>query len=235
MLYYCLMSTATTKPVTYKSSLLGTVTLSTYVDPFPGKIGTDRVYAPCSRCGGTGAFGPKVVYAGRCFQCGGNGAGSQSVATARKHAKADAFNTEYAAEIAAARAAQAEVARKAAAEAEFAAAWDEAHAEAARRAAMVQGFLAEVGEKVAGVRATVQVAKYISGSYNRSSSMFLVLKTDAGQVVKVFGSSQTLFSLERGWVVEIAGTVKKHETYEGQQQTVLSHVKAVAVDEAVAA
>jgi hypothetical protein len=232
------MSTATitAKPVTYKSSLLGTVTLSTYVDPHPGKIGTDRVPAPCHRCGGSGFFDCfRHVYAGRCFQCGGNGQGSISVATARKHARTEAFATEYADELAAYwaafEAAQAE-ARKAA---EFEAAWDEAHTEAARRAAMVQGFLAEVGEKVAGVRATVQVAKYIAGSYNRSSSMFLVLVTDAGQVVKVFGSSQTLFALERGWVVEIAGTVKKHEVWGGQDQTVLTHVKAVAIDEEVAA
>jgi hypothetical protein len=231
------MSTATTtaKPVTFKSSLLGTVTLHTYVDPFPGRTGAETAPGTCGRCGGSGHFQCYGhIYNGRCFQCGGVGTVPVRISTLRKHAKTDAFATEYADELAAYwaafEAAQAE-ARKAA---ELEAAWDEAHAEAARRASMVQGFLAEVGEKVAGVRVTVQVAKYISGSYNRSSSMFLVLKTDAGQIVKVFGSSQTLFALERGWVVEIAGTVKKHEVYEGQQQTVLSHVKAAVVEEVVA-
>ena len=116
------------------------------------------------------------------------------------------------------------------AEAEYAAAWDAAHAEDARRATLVQGFLGQVGEKVA-VTGTVAVAKYIEGSWNRSSSIFLIVKADSGQVIKTFGSGASLFALDRGHRVELTGKVKGHETYQGQDQTVLSHVKATIVEE----
>lgn len=43
------------------------------------KPGNVRVRG-CSRCGGTGAFGPHVVYAGRCFKCGGTGSQPGGVA-----------------------------------------------------------------------------------------------------------------------------------------------------------
>lgn len=227
------MTTATTtaKPVTYKSTLLGTVTLTTYVDPCPGKIGTDKVPSTCGRCGGSGYFQCYGhIYNGRCFLCGGAGTVPTNVSTVRKHARTDAFATEYADELAAYWAAFEAAQATAAAEAEFAAAWDAAHAEAARRAAMVQGFLGEVGEKLTGLVGTVAVAKYISGSYNRSSSMFLVINLDGGAVVKTFGSSESLFQLDRGYRVTLTGKVKKHESYNGQDQTVLSHVKAEVIE-----
>ena len=217
-----------TTATTFKSDLLGTVTLTTYVDPYPGAKNTDRRFgrdvAPCHRCGGTGIYS---TYHGVCYRCMGRGteANGITVGTLRKYAKAAAFNTEYAAEIAAARAAQAEAAAVAQAAADFAADWDAAHAEDARRAAMVQGFIGEVGEKVSAT-GTVQVAKYIAGSWNRSSSMFLVIKLVSGQVVKTFGSGASLMELGRGDEVEITGAVKAHETYQGQQQTVLTRAKA---------
>ena len=224
--------TTATKPATYKSPELGTVVLNSYVDPHPGKVGTDRVPAPCSRCGGSGYFQQfGHVYGGRCFQCGGNGQGSITVATVRKHARHAAYVAEYADQIAAVREAEAIAARQAAAEAEFAADWDAAHAEAARRAAMVQGFLGEVGEKIVTGPGTVQVAKYIEGSWNRSSSMFIVVKLDSGQVVKTFGSSATLFNVERNCRVTLTGKVKGQENYQGQDQTVLSHTKATIIDD----
>lgn len=221
--------TTATKPATFKSTLLGTVTLTSYVDPHPGKVGTDRVPAPCSRCGGSGYFQCYGhIYGGRCFQCGGNGQGSVSVTTARKHARTDAFNTEYAAEIAAARAVVAAAAAAAQAAADFAADYDAAIAENARRAAMVQGFLGQADEKIA-FTATVTVAKYISGSYNRSSSMFLVFTTDSGQVASGFSSSQTVMGLERGDQVTVTAKVKKTESYRGQDQTVVTAIKAAVL------
>lgn len=222
----------TTKPVTYKSSELGrTVVLTTYVDPCPGKIGTDKVPSPCGRCGGSGFFNCYGhIYGGRCFLCSGAGVVPTSVSTVRKHARSEAFHTEYADELAVVREAAAVAANAAIAAAEFAAAWDAAHAEAARRAALVQGFLGEVGDKIV-VTGTVQVAKYISGSWNRSDSMFLIVKLDSGQVVKTFGSGMSLFRLERGYRVTLTGKVKAQETYQGQDQTVLSFAKATVLDE----
>lgn len=228
------MTNTTTKPVTFKSDLLGTVVLHSYVDPYPGAKNTDRRFgrdvAPCHRCGGTGIYSH---YHGVCYRCMGRGteANGITVGTLRKYAKAEAFATEYAAELAAARAVQAEAAAAAQAAADFAADWDAAHAEDARRAAMVQGFLGEVGEKVTGT-GTVQVAKYIAGSWNRSSSMFLVIKLVSGQVVKTFGSGASLMNLGRGDQVEITGAVKAHESYQGQEQTVLTRAKATVLDEA---
>lgn len=227
------MSAATTTK--FKSAELGTVALTSYVDPHPGKTGTDRVPAPCHRCGGSGYFDAfRHVYGGRCFQCGGNGAGSISVATARRHARVEAFRAEYAAELAAARQVAAEAAERAAAEAEFAAAYDAAIAENARRAAMVQGFLGEVDAKVT-FTGTVTVAKYQAGSYNRSSSMFLVFTTDAGQVVKGFSSSQTVMGLERGDRVTVTAKVKGHAAYQGQDQTTVTGIKAETLEAAQAA
>lgn len=222
----------TTKTVTYKSALIGTVVLNTYVDPCPGKLGTDKVPSTCGRCGGKGYFNCYGhIYNGRCFQCGGAGQVPTNVSTVRRHARTDAFATEYADELAAYWAAFEAAQATAAAEAEFAAAYDAAYTEAARRAALVQGFLGEVGEKVA-FTGTVKVAKYCAGSYNRSSSMFLVFTTDAGQNVSGFSSSQTVFELGRGDRVSITAKVKKVESYQGQDQTVVTGIKATVLEAA---
>lgn len=228
------MTTATaTKATTFKSTVLGTVILSTYVDPCPGKIGTDKVPSTCGRCGGSGVFECfRHIYAGRCFQCGGSGSVPTNVSTVRKHAKSDAFYAEFAAELAAVRLVAETAANIAIAAAKFAADWEAAHTEDARRSSMVQGFLGQVGDKVTGT-GTVAVAKYISGSYNRSSSVFLVVELDSGQVIKTFGSGESLFALDRGDRVVLSGAVKAHESYRGQDQTVLTRAKAIlVVDEA---
>jgi hypothetical protein len=225
-----------TRTATYKSAELGrTVELTSYVDPHPGKTGTDRVPAPCSRCSGRGYFDCYGhIFNGRCFQCGGNGQGSISVATARKHARHAAYLTEFAAERAEAQAVARAAAERAAAEAEFAAAYDAAVAENTRRAAMVQGFLGEAGDKIT-FTGTVTVAKYNAGSYNRSSSMFLVFTTDAGQVVKGFSSSKTVFALKRGDRVAITAKVKGHDAYQGQDQTTVTAIKAEKLESVQAA
>ena len=228
------MNIATAKPVTYKSSLLGTVTLHTYVDPFPGKVGTDTAPGECSRCGGRGYFECYgFIYNGKCFKCHGAGQVPVKVSTLRKYAKLDAFTTEYADELAAYWAAFEAAQAEARAVEEFAAAWDAAHAEQARRAAMVSGFMGEVGDKLTNLPVTIKVAKYMAAqSYNRSSSMFIIAEDAEGHVLKFSGSSVTLFGLERGQEAVIAtAKVKGHETYNGQDQTVLKFVKMVEAAE----
>jgi hypothetical protein len=230
------MTAATaTKPVTFTSKELGKVTLVSYVDAFEGKTNSDLTTTDCGRCGGTGYTCFVWVHNGVCFECGGNGRKNITVGTMRRRAKQEAYRVDFAAEIAAHREAERVAAEAAAKIAEFEADWDAAHAEAAKRDAMVQGFLGVVGEKLTGLVGEVQVAKYISGSYNRSSAMFLVIKLDSGQVVKTFGSSTTLFGLNRGDAVTLSGKVKAHETYAGQDQTVISHAKAVVAEEVAAA
>ena len=225
-----------TKTITFKGQL-GTRALTTFVDPHPGKANSDKVATDCSRCtdraGYIRAFAH--VHNGICFKCLGTGTESITVGTLRKHAKAAAYNAEYSADLRAAHEAQRE-AFQAAAKAEAEAAAEAARlAEEARLASLVQGFIGNEGDKITDLRVTINVAKYIEGSWNRSSSMFIIATTDAGQVVKIFGSSNTLFGLHRGDVVTITtAKVKKHDWHDGQDQTVLSHVK-VAVTEEVAA
>lgn len=62
-----------------------------YVDPYPGKKGTERVAQTCGRCGGSGLFEwSRVVYRGRsgaeapwCFDCDGSGTASVLVSSVR--------------------------------------------------------------------------------------------------------------------------------------------------------
>jgi hypothetical protein len=226
----------TTKTVTFKGQL-GVRELKTYSDPHPGKAASDRVAVPCGRCvnesGYIRAF--SHVHNGICFECNGTGKGSITVATLRKHAKAAAYNTEYAEEIQAAREAQREAFRAAAEIEAAAAAKAAAEAEEARLASLVQGFVGNEGDKIENLPVTINVAKYIEGSWNRSSSMFIIATTDAGQVVKIFGSSATLFGLQRGQAAVITtAKVKKHDWHNGQDQTVLGFVKMAVAEEAVA-
>lgn len=213
---------------------LGKRVLSTYVDPHPGLKGTDRVQTPCGRCvnqsGYIRAFAH--VQGGICFECNGAGTVGITVNTVRRWAKQDAYSDEFGAEIRAIQEWLAAESNAKMAQAQFAADWDDAHAEAARRAAVVQGFVGEVDEKVT-VTGTVKVAKYCEAqAHNRSATMFVIVETVAGQVIKISGSSASLFDLERGDQVELAGTVKAHESYRGQDQTTLFRVKATVLNQA---
>ena len=221
------------KPVTFKG-ILGKRELVSYVEPYPGKTNADLTTTDCGRCSGTGYTCFKWVHNGVCFECGGNGRKNITVGTMRKRAKQDAYAVDFAVELAEFRAVQRWLQAEAFwihDQAEIAAA---KAAEEARLASLVQGFVAEVGAKVVDLAVTIKVAKYCAGSWNRSSSMFIIAETASGQVVKVFGSSESLFGLQRGDAVTLTGKVKEHAEWNGQQQTVLSHVKAVIV-EAVAA
>jgi hypothetical protein len=71
-----------------------------YVDPFPGRKGSDRIVETCSKCGGTGYYvGPTgIVWDGMgrgvneplCFDCGGKGTTSVLVSSRRAWARAQA-------------------------------------------------------------------------------------------------------------------------------------------------
>lgn len=217
-----------------------TYELHQYVDPHPGKGARERIHwrEACYRCGGSGIYrwmtgwGPA---SGTCFACWGAGKveRSNAVQTLRKRAKEAALFAEYGDELRAEAEAAAEVARAAHAAAEFAEHWEEAHAEQERRAALVQGFLGEPGEKITNIEMTVRYAKYNEApAWNRSASMFIIGETDAGQVIKISGSSRGLFGLERGQRATIlSAKVKGHGEYEGQQQTILWHVKIDEFDQ----
>ena len=60
--------------------------------------------------------------------------------------------------------------------------------------------------------------------------MFIIAETESGQVVKVSGSSESLFGLQRGDAATLTGKVKEHAEWNGQEQTVLNFVKAATVE-----
>lgn len=43
-----------------------------YVDPFPGRKGSERVRSDCTKCRGRGSLST-IVDGGRCWACGGSG------------------------------------------------------------------------------------------------------------------------------------------------------------------
>lgn len=53
-----------------------------YVDPFPGRRGSERVSSVCTRCGGLGRLN-LLMDNGRCWGCGGSGYVSVLVSSAR--------------------------------------------------------------------------------------------------------------------------------------------------------
>ncbi|ALF01454.1 hypothetical protein SEA_LILPHARAOH_76 [Mycobacterium phage LilPharaoh] len=220
-----------------------TFELHTYVDPHPGKHGHDRVYwtEDCCRCGGSGIYrwvNHMGKCEGTCYGCWGTGKVERqnAVQTLRRYAKLDALWAEYGDQLAAE--AQAEAAERAAAEAaeEFARAWDEAHAEQARRAALNNAPAGEVGERLRNLDAEVTVSagferdKY--AGYGTEYVKLVVFKLADGRVLKATGTARDLYGLIRGDKVRVTGTVKGFGEYQGQRQTILNRVKVEVVEAA---
>ena len=210
-----------------------------YTEPCPGQKGTDRLWRTCG-CGDgmyRGRFA--VIFVGAtgtegpwCFAC--KGAGGYSVlvssvrAAARKAYRAEVARYEAALEWEAGREAReaAELVRQAEAVA----------AEEARRAALVTGFAAEVGEKLVKATGTVTVAKRYEvrsfSGYGMETKVFVVVTLDNGQVVTTSGTGRTLFQVARDDKVTVSGTVKSHDNYQGQDQAVLIRAKFEVTEQA---
>ena len=56
-----------------------------YVDPFPGRKGSERVRIDCTKCRGRGRLST-IVDGGRCWGCGGSGLVSVLVSSERSPA-----------------------------------------------------------------------------------------------------------------------------------------------------
>ncbi|WP_054247837.1 hypothetical protein [Rhodococcus opacus] len=92
----------------------------------------------------------------------------------------------------------------------------------AERATLVPGFVAPKGAKVTDLDATVTVSRIIDGHYGAKT--LLVLRTEENQLVKWFATG--LRDFEPGQRVRILrATVKDHETFRGQDQTVVTRAK----------
>lgn len=226
------MTTKTTTPadldITATTAAGNTYQVAVYVDPFPGRKGDEVLKETCGKCGGNKVIGYGNVtlqvgkVSGRvCFQCMGKGYTTRLVSSARSTAR---------------RQVQAENERRATA-VDFAADYDnqvardledahtEALAEEARRNALVQGFVGQVGERLRNLKATVQVNAKIEVSDFYTGRPFyknlLILEVEDGRVLKAVVSFS---GAERGQEVTVSGTVKAHTNYKGQDQTVLSRV-----------
>jgi hypothetical protein len=227
---------APTKAPKYKS-ILGTVELHHYVDPHPGKAATDRVPVACDRCGGKGHIvAYRHIDGGRCFQCYGSGRDSISVATARKWAKDDAFIAEYGAQVDAYWAEFEAAQERGRKEREFAQAWDDAHAEATRRAAMNQNVLGAVGQRLKGIAATVTVSTGFERTsytgYGTDYVKLVIFTTEGGEVIKISGQADALYGLNKGDKVLLTATVKEYGDYNGQRQTIMQRPKIEIVEKA---
>lgn len=207
-----------------------------YTDPYPDAIGTDLVQEDCWKCGGDGLFHApsgweiKNPYGGGtfkgCFACMGVGYRLIKVSSIRARVRRNVNATLRHDEETATYAANA--ARYAAEE--YAAAWDEAHAEQARRDALNNTPAGEVGEKLRNLSGRVEVAITfeVDGfrGYGIDYKRLVVIKLGTGQVLKTAGTGSSLFGVARGDLVTVtSATVSGIGDYNGQLQTVLTRAK----------
>lgn len=199
-----------------------------YEDPCPGKSGTETIKEDCGNCGGTGVYqGPSGykfhtpatggVNTG-CFKCMGRGYFILKVSSVRARAKrlATRLNTQAAADADYAAEAPAREA------AQLVADWDSALAEQARRDAKAKGYLGEVKDRLRNLDATVEMVRhYESHNYvTGAPEMKTIVKFAVQGKVAVWFTSWT--TLEEGQHVSLTGTVKAHNTRDGEDQTVLT-------------
>ena len=196
-----------------------------YVDPFPGEVGTKRIYETCGKCGGQGVVNyGNITFATRngedrwCFDCNGSGKTSALVSslrlTARRQAKAqtqrNADAADFAAEAPAREAAKLEADHEAALR------------EEARREAKPKGFLGEPGARLRNLNAKVTLIRSweAEGFYGQRELRYLVKFDVLGKSAVWFTSNPG--SVEEGQAVSLTGTVKNHNNREGEDQTVLT-------------
>lgn len=231
----------TTKPVTYNGPI-GVRELKSYVDPCPGAHNSDRITmkVKCDRCvDGIYRWWTHMGQAGgTCFKCFGTTVYTYELAavTVRKNAKQDAYHRDYTDEIRAHFAAQQAIFNAAEAAREFDRAWEDAHKEQARRAAMNNNTIGEIGERLRDLEATIEVSASFErasyAGYGTETVKIIVAKLADGRVIKMMGTGDSLWGLNRGDKVKITGTVKGYGEYKGQTQTILQRAKINVVEPA---
>lgn len=215
--------------------------VTTYVDPYPGRNGSDRISTKdtCSRCGGSGIFvwwTSAGKAGGTCFLCLGAGivVHSRAISTLRREAKVDAVWREHGDTLRAETAAKMAAEEAAALAANYARDWDAAHAEQDRRNALVQGFVGEVGDKIDATGVVTTATSFEVPAFNRDGTdlkALVAVTLDDGRVVKAVGTGRTLYrGGHTGDRVRVTGTVKAHGSYRGQDQTILTRTKLVDLD-----
>lgn len=88
----------------------------------------------------------------------------------------------------------------------------------------VSEWIGTVGEKIT-VEGTIIQAMTIDGTYG--SSRLVVVSVGQGDRVKMFTSAGWAWDVDAGEAVQLAGTVKGHEEYQGRRETLLVRPKQV--------
>lgn len=184
----------------------------------------------CTRCAGAGGSDMWKFTGWTCFDCQGVGTRDRlrrvyttTDATQRDEDLTnliDAYEWEQQ---------QAEIAANAEKRASerYDADWDAAREEYARReqiAAMrdQQRWLGEVGTKIEAT-GRIQTAFTVKTFYG--SNRLVIIKTDDGNYIKIFGTGSTLWGIDEDEAVTVTGTIKELSVYEGDKQTVLTRAK----------
>lgn len=93
--------------------------------------------------------------------------------------------------------------------------------ETAERPAVAAGFIGDPKDKFANLTVTARTALIVSGYYGDKT--LVVFQTEEGHMVKWMASK--VVDIESGKSYKIAGTVKGHDNYRGDDQTVVERVK----------
>lgn len=207
-----------------------TYTHVAYSDPYPGRKGSERIKIECGWCGGTGVYqGPSGhkfytpsvggVDTG-CFRCEGRGYANPLVSSLRASEKRriNAANARRAEEADNFQAYQENL------EAEFLGDWDAAIAEQARRDAKPKGHVGEIGQRLRNLNVrVVMIRQYESQNYVTGapeSKTIIKFEDVSGASLVWFTTSWT--TLQEGDQVSLTGTVKKHDTRDGEDQTIIT-------------
>lgn len=187
---------------------------------------------PCDRCGGAGGADKWDFTGWTCYKCGGSGKmfGKYKEYTpeyaakleARRKARREKYEQEHAEEIA-----RAEAERKAKEEAERIA----REAEEARRLAekAISGWVGAVGDKIDIDATLVKRAWYTAPSftgYGTETRYIYTFRNDHGDAI-IWKTNKGL-TIENGEAVQLKGTIKEHNEYDDEKQTVLTRCKVTA-------
>lgn len=183
----------------------------------------------CDRCGGLGGH-EKWAYTGwTCYKCGGSGKIQgrwkeytpeyEAKLLARREAKRKKWEEEHKEEI---------EERKRLEEERSRAEEEEKKAESERKAR--SNYLGEIGEKVELKAVLESTIRYTARAFvGWGEETKYIYKFRAGDnLLTWFTTSSKLYNTEEGTQVTVTGTVKKHEEYKEEKQTVLTRVKVVA-------
>ena len=94
------------------------------------------------------------------------------------------------------------------------------------------------GQKGVTVKGVVKINLSVAGYAYNTYDRFVIIEgigDDLGVTVKIKGSAMFLYDINKGDTVEVTGTVKAHEIYEGVPQTVLIRPKGAVLEGAVSA